>query len=66
MDKKMHKVTEKIKIAEKDIKKGDKKDAVKTLKKAEEKNEKLVKIDKDIRDPMIKKCKEEMKMKKKK
>ena len=65
MYKKMHKVTEKMKVAEKDIKKGAKKDAIKTLKKAEKKNEKLVKIDKDVRDPMIKKCKMEMKKKSK-
>lgn len=55
MDKKMHKVTKSMKVAEKDIKMGKKKAAVKTLKKAEKKNEKLVKIDKKVRDPMIKK-----------
>lgn len=58
----MHKVTEKMKIAEKDVKKGKPKAAVKVLKKAEKKNEKLVKIDRDVRDPMIEKC-EKMKMK---
>ena len=63
MDKKMHKVTEKMKVAVKDIKEGKKKSAVKTLKKAEKKNEKLVKIDRDVRDPMIKKCKMMMKKK---
>lgn len=61
MDKKMHKVTEKMKMAEKDIKKGKSKAAVKVLKKAEKKNEKLVKIDRDIRDPLIEKCKKKMK-----
>jgi hypothetical protein len=63
MDKKMHKVTEKMKVAEKDIKKGKKGAAVKTLKSAEKKNEKLVKIDRDVRDPMIDKCKKMMKKK---
>ena len=57
MDKKMHKVTLKIKDAEKDIKKGKPKQAVKVLKGAEKKNEKLVKIDKNERDPMIDKLK---------
>lgn len=61
MDKKMHKVTEKMKVAEKDIKKGKTKAAVKMLKKAEKKNEKLVKIDRDVRDPLIEKCKKKMK-----
>ena len=60
----MHRVTEKMKVAEKDIKKGKEKEAIKVLKKAEKKNEKLVKIDRDVRDPMIKKCKKEMKGKK--
>lgn len=53
MDKKMHKVTKSMKVAEKDVKKGKKKAAVKVLKKAEKKNEKLVKIDKTQRDPVI-------------
>lgn len=57
MDKKMHKVTEKIKIAEKDIKKGAPKAAAKVLKGAEKKNEKLVKIDREVRDPLIEKAK---------
>lgn len=57
----MHKVTEKMKVAEKDIKKGKTKAAVKMLKKAEKKNEKLVKIDRDVRDPLIEKCKKKMK-----
>lgn len=57
MDKKMHKITKRMKTAEKDIRENRKKDAVKTLKKAEMKNEKLVKIDRDVRDPMIKKYK---------
>lgn len=63
MDKKMHQVTERMKTAGKDIKKGATKKASEVLAKAEKKNEKLVKIDKDVRDPMIKKCKSEMKMK---
>lgn len=61
VDKKMHKVTEKMATAEKEIKKGSKKAAVKVLKKAEKENEKLVKIDREVRDPMIKKCKKAMK-----
>ena len=64
MDKKMHKVTLKMKEAEKDIKKGKPKLAAKVLKNAEKKNEKLVKIDKNVRDPIIdkfKKMKKDMK-----
>ena len=57
MDKKMHQVTKRMKTAEKDVKMGKKKAAVKVLKKAESKNEKLVKIDKKVRDPMIEKYK---------
>ena len=53
MDKKMHKVTKSMKVAEKDIVKGKPKAAVKALKGAEKKNEKLVKIDRDVRDPII-------------
>lgn len=60
MDKKMHQVSKRMKTAEKDIKKGKPKAAVKVLKKAVRKNEKLVKIDKTQRDPLIKKCKQEM------
>ena len=54
-----------MKKAEKDVKKGKDAAAIKTLKGAEKKNEKLVKIDRDVRDPMIDKCKKEMKGKKK-
>jgi len=57
MDKKMHQVTKRMETAEKDIKKGKPKLAAKVLKKAEKKNEKLVKIDKNVRDPMIEKYK---------
>lgn len=64
MDKKMHQVTKRMETAEKDVKKGKVKEAIKTLDKAEKKNEKLVKIDKTVRDPMIKKCKKMMKGKK--
>lgn len=64
MDKKMHQVTKRMETAEKDVKKGEPKAALKTLKKAEKKNEKLVKIDRDVRDPMIKKCKKMMGKKK--
>lgn len=57
MDKKMHKVTEKMKVAEKDLRKHKPKEAVKVLKKAVKENERLVKIDKNVRDPMIDKYK---------
>jgi hypothetical protein len=65
MDKKMHKVTEKMQTAEGAIKKGKLKMAEKVLKGAEKKNEKLVKIDRDVRDPMIEKCEKSMKKGKK-
>lgn len=64
MDKKMHQVTKKMQTAEKDVKRGQPKKAVQALKKAEKKNEKLVKIDREIRDPLIEKCKKNMKGKK--
>lgn len=63
LDKKIHKITEKMRVAEKDIKKGKPKVAEKVLKGAEKKNEKLKREDRDIRDPMIdkfKKAKKEM------
>lgn len=60
VDKKMHKVTKQMQVAEKAIKQGKSKQAVSTLKKAEKKNENLVKLDKEVRDPMLKKCKKEM------
>jgi hypothetical protein len=53
MDKKIHKVTLNMKKAEKDIKKGKLKQAVKVLKGNEKKNEKLKREDRDVRDPMI-------------
>ena len=53
MDKQIHKIKKKMKAAEKDIKKGKKKEAVKVLKKAEKKNEKLKRLDRDVRDPII-------------
>ncbi len=65
MDQKMAKVTKQMKVAAKDIKKGDKSSAVKALKGAEKKNVKLTKLDRDVRDPLVKKCKKEMKKKKK-
>lgn len=65
VDKKMHQVTKRMETAQKDIKKGEPKAAEKVLKKAEKKNEKLVKIDREVRDPMIKKCKKMMHSKKK-
>lgn len=54
MDKKMRKVTKKIETAEKDIRKGKSKAAEKVLKSAASANEKLVKFDKNVRDPEIK------------
>lgn len=60
MDKKMHKITESMKKAGADIAKAKPKMAAKVLKKAEKANEKLVKIDRDVRDPLIDKCKKEM------
>lgn len=54
MDKKMHQVTKRMDTAERDIKKGKTKEAVKVLNKAEKKNEKLVKLDRTVRDPEIK------------
>lgn len=61
MDKKMAQVTKEMKVAEKDVKKGKKAAAVKTLKKAEKKNVKLTKLDREVRDPMLKKCKKVVK-----
>ena len=57
MDKKMHQVTERLKTAEKKIREGKKSSALQILKKAEKKNEKLVKIDRKQRDPFIAKAK---------
>ena len=53
LDKKMKRVTQKIIKAEH------------VLKKAEKDNEKLTKLDKEVRDPKIKKCDMMMKSKKK-
>src|SRR5665213_3194537 len=61
MDEKMAKVTKEMKMAEKDVKKGKPKAAVKELKKAEKKNVKLTKIDREERDPFIKKAKKMLK-----
>ncbi len=57
IDKKMHKVTKLMKVADKDIEHGKSKTALQVLKKAEKKNETLVKIDKNVRDPQIEKYK---------
>ncbi len=57
MDKKMHEVTKRMKTAERDLKKGKPKEAAQVLKKAESNNEKLVKVDREQRDPFIKKAK---------
>jgi len=51
----MAKVTRQMKIAGRDIKKGKKSEALKALKGAEKKNVKLTKIDREVRDPLIKK-----------
>lgn len=53
MDKKIHRITKEMQVAERDIKKKKLKDAIRVLKYAEKKNEKLVKIDRDVRDPII-------------
>lgn len=53
MDKKMARVTRQMQTAERDIKKGKPKAAVKALKGAEKKNVKLTKLDRDVRDPQI-------------
>jgi len=57
MDKKMHKVTEKMKDVERDIKQKQMAPAIKKLHNAEKSNEKLVKIDKEVRDPLVEKAK---------
>ena len=62
MDKKMSKVTRQMKRAEKSVKAGKKKTAIKALDSAEKKNVKLTKMDREVRDPEIKAYK---KMKKK-
>jgi hypothetical protein len=54
MDKKMAKVTKQMRTAQRDIKEGKSKAAVKALKGAATKNEKLTKEDKNVRDPEIK------------
>lgn len=57
MDKKMARVTKKMQTAERNIKKGKSKEAVKVLKGAEKENVHLTKIDREVRDPEIKSCK---------
>jgi ketol-acid reductoisomerase len=57
----MHQITQSMKTAQRGIKAGKSAFAQSVLKKAENKNEKLVKLDKNVRDPLIKKCKREMK-----
>lgn len=52
----MHKVTEKIRTAEKDLRNNKKAKAEAILKAAARSNEKLVKIDREERDPYIEKC----------
>lgn len=62
----MAKVTKQMKTAGRDMKKSEPKAAMKALKGAEKKNVKLTKIDREERDPMIKKYKKIMKKGKKK
>lgn len=57
MDKKMHKVTKKIQTAEGQIRSGKNKVALRELSRAAKANEKLVKEDRDVRDPEIKEYK---------
>jgi anaerobic ribonucleoside-triphosphate reductase len=57
MDKKMHKITKKIESAEKAMEHKNPKKAEKILKGAAKANEKLVKIDKNVRDPQVEKYK---------
>lgn len=54
LDKKMAKVTKSMKVAEKDVKKGQPMAAVAALKGAVKKNVKLTKEDREVRDPEIK------------
>lgn len=61
MDKKMAKVTKQLKTAERDVKGGKPKAAIKALKGAEKKNVKLTAVDRNERDPLIKKAKKVMK-----
>lgn len=61
MDKKMAKVTKAIKTGERDIKEGKAGAAVKALEGAKKKNVKLTKEDRDVRDPLIERCKKAMK-----
>jgi hypothetical protein len=51
----MHKVTKKIETAEHNLRKGKAKAAERVLKAAASANEKLVKIDRDVRDPALEK-----------
>ena len=61
MDKKMRLVTKAIETAERDVKGKKPSKALDALKGAAKKNEKLTAIDKNVRDPLIAKCKAEMK-----
>ena len=60
MDKKMALVTGAIKTGERDIKAGKKGAAIKALEGAAKKNVKLTKEDRDVRDPLIERCKKDM------
>ena len=57
----MARVTRQMKAAGREIKKHEPKAALKALKGAEKKNVKLTKIDREERDPLIKRCKKSMK-----
>ena len=61
MDKKMRVVSKQMEAAEHEIAKGKPKLAEKTLKAVVKRNEKLVRYDKNVRDPLIDRCKKQMK-----
>ena len=60
----MHAITRAMSSVEKLISQKKSASAKKKLKKAEAENEKLVKIDRDVRDPKLEKCDKIMKKKK--
>lgn len=57
MDKKMAKVTREMKSAGRDAKRGKVASALKKLGKAEKENVRLTKEDREVRDPLIERCK---------
>ena len=60
MDKKMAKVTRAIKTGERDVREGKSSAAIKALEGAAKKNVKLTKEDREVRDPLIERCKNDM------